>query len=517
MAKRGRPPHPDILTPREWEVHALLCEGLSNEAIAERLAISLAGAKYHVSEILSKLGVASREEAAAWTRDQRPWWRRGFAPFAALWPKAGASWLSIGATGLVAIAIVAGFGLLVWGVVRTGGNEAPPGPAITEPLELGSGIIGGFDWSQDGRSLAFSIDGVLYRADAPAFQPQLLVETDDEQRTFSSPRWSPGADRIAILGSHDGRGGAPDDRSDTIWVVNADGSGLRDLLPGEAAELSVSTAKVMQDWLDEDTIAFDEHCGTACQQPYLLDVETGEVEQAVRFPDVSTGSLGAGMLGTVYYYSPNLRWLAVEGLGGLPTVLTYNFDSQELIRLEEQVRRSPWQWFDAWAPDSSAFLFSQAETDNSGVIPPFSLLRYDIETRRERVLATPGKDGAWSADGSLIAYVTESTEEQPCGGAEAEHACTAVMDVGSGEEQYRIAGPAAFALEAGEDNLPAPVFLPDDRLLYITPEGNLGLAAGKSTSVLFVGVIIDLAIAPEGRSVIVAEPSRLTVVPIPPL
>ena len=27
MKRRGRPPHPDVLTPREWEVHALLREG----------------------------------------------------------------------------------------------------------------------------------------------------------------------------------------------------------------------------------------------------------------------------------------------------------------------------------------------------------------------------------------------------------------------------------------------------------------------------------------------------------
>jgi len=52
MAKRGRPPHPDILTPREWQVLFLIREGLTNEQIAGRLDISLATAKYHVSEIL---------------------------------------------------------------------------------------------------------------------------------------------------------------------------------------------------------------------------------------------------------------------------------------------------------------------------------------------------------------------------------------------------------------------------------------------------------------------------------
>src|SRR5438552_173631 len=65
MGKRGRPPHPDILTPRQWQVLALLREGLTHEQIAHRLDVSFTTAKYHVAEIISKLGVQTREEAAA--------------------------------------------------------------------------------------------------------------------------------------------------------------------------------------------------------------------------------------------------------------------------------------------------------------------------------------------------------------------------------------------------------------------------------------------------------------------
>src|SRR5690606_8055219 len=58
-------------TPREQEVLALLREELGNVEIAERLGISRATAAYHVSEILSKLGVSSRREAAAWRPSRR--------------------------------------------------------------------------------------------------------------------------------------------------------------------------------------------------------------------------------------------------------------------------------------------------------------------------------------------------------------------------------------------------------------------------------------------------------------
>ena len=64
FASRSRPPAPsntlDVLTEREREIVALVGEGLSNAEIAERLVVSPATAKTHVSRAMTKLHVRDR-------------------------------------------------------------------------------------------------------------------------------------------------------------------------------------------------------------------------------------------------------------------------------------------------------------------------------------------------------------------------------------------------------------------------------------------------------------------------
>jgi DNA-binding CsgD family transcriptional regulator len=133
MGRRGRRPHNGLLTEREYEVLDLIRLGLSNAEIADRLAIARETVKWHVSEILSKLGVETREEAAAWqpeeVLDERPL-RLGGNPL--LFRLAGASLIA---------ATVAGVAVFGWAVVQTsGGDDGEQAIAATASSQPGQPV-----------------------------------------------------------------------------------------------------------------------------------------------------------------------------------------------------------------------------------------------------------------------------------------------------------------------------------------------------------------------------------------
>ena len=65
-AKRGRPPHPDVLTRAEWRVVHFVRHGLSNRQIAARFGVSLDAVKYHLENIKTKLGTETRARLKNW-------------------------------------------------------------------------------------------------------------------------------------------------------------------------------------------------------------------------------------------------------------------------------------------------------------------------------------------------------------------------------------------------------------------------------------------------------------------
>lgn len=130
--------HPRIeeVTSRQLEVARLVAEGRTNPEIAAALGITLDGAKYHVSELLGRLGLERREEIRQWYRSEHRARRvRGLSALLATAPRAFATAAAV--TLVVAVGALFALGL--------SGGRAEEGvtpmvtatPTATPPLEPG--------------------------------------------------------------------------------------------------------------------------------------------------------------------------------------------------------------------------------------------------------------------------------------------------------------------------------------------------------------------------------------------
>lgn len=63
---RGRPPHPDVLTPAEWHVLDLVRHGHTRGRAAARLGVGVDAVKYHLANIGDKLGVRGIRALRHW-------------------------------------------------------------------------------------------------------------------------------------------------------------------------------------------------------------------------------------------------------------------------------------------------------------------------------------------------------------------------------------------------------------------------------------------------------------------
>ena len=131
--RRGRPRHPGVLTPAEQRVLEALRDGGTNAAIGARLGISTDAVKYHISNMLGKLGLRDRRELAAWRPDESDEHRGRLGSLvvlaAALWPPTRTlAWVVAGTAAVAGagVAVVAVAGAVVVVLALAGGDGREP-------------------------------------------------------------------------------------------------------------------------------------------------------------------------------------------------------------------------------------------------------------------------------------------------------------------------------------------------------------------------------------------------------
>jgi DNA-binding CsgD family transcriptional regulator len=171
------------LSDRQCEVLELIERGYTNYEIAQALGVTLEGAKYHVREVMTKLGADSREEAVRfWREEQRSRWSvRGLLALA--WPR-----LAIGAGGAVLVVAAAFLALALFG---------QDDDETAEQVLVAYSTLAGSD--QPALSVLDGTGKELFRVDG----------------SYAGPRFSPDGTRLAAINLDDREGRARIDIFDT--------------------------------------------------------------------------------------------------------------------------------------------------------------------------------------------------------------------------------------------------------------------------------------------------------------
>ncbi len=166
------------LSPRQREVLDLVAKGYTNGQIAERLGLTLDGAKWHVSEILSKLDLDTREEAGRYWRAEHALPRR----LARAMP--GFGWLGLRPLLIVsgaAVAVVAGVAIYVAIQATDTGRHAADSAPTTQATVAVTATPPPFDYGTAVDAPTFqSVD--MVSADvgwAISYQPPVVLRTED--------------------------------------------------------------------------------------------------------------------------------------------------------------------------------------------------------------------------------------------------------------------------------------------------------------------------------------------------
>ncbi len=181
-----------LVSPRQREILDFIERGHTNQQIADRFEMTLAGAKWHVSDLLSKLGLSSREEMAefwAWHRSRRRGWPRALV--------AGPVLRLVAAAAVLAPAALL-LGVWLWGNddgSPPAGAAAPATPPPTAPTASLAASVPLPAAGGEGLLAYIATNGDLMVKPMPSGAP-VAVRAGAGTRT---PRWAPSGRYLAFV------------------------------------------------------------------------------------------------------------------------------------------------------------------------------------------------------------------------------------------------------------------------------------------------------------------------------
>jgi hypothetical protein len=204
-----------------------------------------------------------------------------------------------------------------------------------------------------------------------------------------SPVFRPDGMAVVYAGAGPPRqGGSGEWRPSTLYLQELDSGRLVDLLPGDLAVQSVSTAKKAHRWLSGDVLAYEEHMGTSVQQLFFLDVASGALTKETE------------LLASGFRWAPAGERVAGQWLGGPAGWWVWDRQAGPL-RQSSQAG----EVFEAWSPDGQEVLYTVWHCPAPYCPQGTSTLwRLELATGRRQKVAQNAGLAAWSAAGQ-IAYV----------------------------------------------------------------------------------------------------------------
>ncbi len=235
--------HVERLTPRQREVLRLIERGHTNGEIAEQLGISLQGVKWHVRELLGKLGADSREElierrhaAIGWPAPVR--WLRGLVALG-----------NVKVAAVAGAAAAGGIGVVVTAAVMSGDSSAPrqaPEPLVTAavltPAPMPS--VTGSIWTPE-EALRHARQEVGADIGVASYDSQFAEPINLDHYVVTRFEWRPGMTRYDFADG-DRYWAADDGKPHNVWLIKYQGRAF-DENPHSNRAVSVTVLALVED------------------------------------------------------------------------------------------------------------------------------------------------------------------------------------------------------------------------------------------------------------------------------